>query len=96
MRYGNPLKMKRFLTILASALLAAAAGAAVTVFDTFGPGDTYNPAQGYQIGLGANMTELAAQFTPAASGDLATVTLGLLLFQGANPAFAPSERVPLW
>ena len=79
--------MDKILVILASAVLAADASADLTIFDTFGPGNTYNPMLGYQIGGGGNMTEIAAQFSPAASGDLATVTLGLLFFQGSNTAF---------
>lgn len=79
--------MKSILVILTSAALANSACADITVFDTFGPGNTYNPSGGFLIGGGANNSEIAAQFTAGASGDLATVDLGLMFFVGSNPAF---------
>jgi len=79
--------MKGLLIILTSVVLVAAARADTTVFDTFGPGDTYNAGLAYQIGGGANNEEIAAQFTAGASGNLANVALGLTYFLGTNPAF---------
>ena len=79
--------MKKLLIILTSAVVAATAGADVTVFNTFGPGDTYNPGLAYQIGGGANNEEIAAQFTAGASGNLANVALGLTYRLGTDPAF---------
>ena len=79
--------MKKLLIILTSAVVAATAGADVTVFNTFGPGDTYNPGLAYQIGGGANNGEIAAQFTAGASGNLANVALGLTYRLDTDPAF---------
>ena len=79
--------MKNLLIILTSAVVAGTAGADVTVFDTFGPGDTYNPMLGFQIGGGANNEEIAAQFTAGASGNLANVALGLTYRLDTDPAF---------
>ena len=79
--------MKELLIILTSVVLVAAARADTTVFDTFGPGDTYNAGLAYQIGGGANNEEIAAQFTAGASGNLANVALGLTYFLGTDPAF---------
>src|SRR6266404_2819870 len=79
--------MKKLLIILTSAVVAANAGADLTVFDTFGPGDTYNPGLALGIGGGANNEEIAAQFTAGASGNLANVALGLTYRLGTDPAF---------
>ena len=79
--------MKELLIILTSVVLVAAARADTTVFDTFGPGDTYNAGLAYQIGGGANNEEIAAQFTAGASGNLANVALGLTYRLDTDPAF---------
>jgi hypothetical protein len=48
------------------------------VFDTFGPGDTYSQFDAYDVGtFYQTPLEDAAQFTAGASGNLATVYLGL-------------------
>jgi VPDSG-CTERM motif len=77
----------KIIVILAGAFLSIAARADTIVFDTFGPGDTYDPMHGVEIGGGGNMEEIAAQFSPSATGNLAKVTLGLTFFNGSNPAF---------
>ena len=46
------------------------------VFDTFGPGHTYNQISGPTIG-GPSNVEIAALFVAGVSGNLATVELGL-------------------
>ena len=81
--------MRKILVLLGIAVLplATVVRADTTVFDSFGPGDTYNPGFSYGIGNGANNHEVAAQFTAGASGNLATVDLGLTYFTGTNPAF---------
>ena len=81
--------MREILVLLGIAVLplATAVHADTRVFDSFGPGDTYNPSLAYDIGSGANNHEIAAQFTAGASGNLATVDLGLTYFTGTNPAF---------
>jgi len=79
--------MKGLLIILTSVVLVAAARADTTVFDTFGPGDTYNAGLASHIGGRANNEEIAAQFTAGASGNLANVALGLTYRLGTDPAF---------
>src|SRR5438067_8351961 len=89
--------MREILVLLGIAVLplATAVHADTTVFDSFGPGDTYNPSLAYDIGSGANNHEIAAQFTAGASGNLATVDLGLTYFTGTNPAFRAVNVYPL-
>jgi hypothetical protein len=70
--------MKKLLLTLSVVVLALTARAATIVFDTFGPGDTYNQSAGYDVGTYYQTpVEDAAQFTAGASGTLATVDLGL-------------------
>ena len=64
--------------------MALAARGNTIVFSDFGPGDTYS--QNFAAGGPATspLTEIAAQFTAGASGNLATVDLGLTyVTQGA-------------
>jgi hypothetical protein len=80
--------MREILVLLGIAMLplATAVRADTAVFDSFGPGDTYNPSSAYFVGNGANNDEPAAQFTAGASGNLVNVDLGLTYFNGSNPA----------
>jgi hypothetical protein len=76
--------MKKLILILgATALLLVTARATSTVFNTFGPGDTYDQASGFEVdnynnsGVVTVVALQAAQFIAGASGDLASVDLGL-------------------
>ena len=75
---------KIFLICLALALTARADN---VVFDTFGPGNTYDPGMAYFVGNGANHYEPGAQFIAGASGNLSTIDLGLTYFTGSDPSF---------
>ena len=59
------------------------------VFDTFGPGDTYDQlngrAVGFQVSNGGPFFEIAAQFTALTSGVLQTVNLGLTFVSLTTP-----------
>ena len=59
------------------------------VFNTLGPGDTYNQSAGTFVGFqtqsGGPFFEIAAQFTAQTSGNLATVDLGLTFVSGTTP-----------
>jgi hypothetical protein len=69
---------KKILFVLSSAILAVTARGDMVVFTNFGPGNTYAPFSGFQVGtLSANLLEMAAEFTAGASGNLASVDLGL-------------------
>jgi hypothetical protein len=67
---------KTLFLVLSSVLLALTVRADTTVFDTFGPGDTYTAFTSYGV---TNFVpfEIAAQFTAAASGNLSGLDLGL-------------------
>src|SRR3954470_4118226 len=71
--------MKNFLLILALLVFATATRADSIVFDTFGPGNSYNAVGGFGVGDFGGLVgfEEAAQFTAGASGNLTTVDLGL-------------------
>ena len=70
--------MRSFFVILSSAVLALSSCCHVPVVNTFGPGNTYEPIGGYNVeGTPHHLAEVAAPFTAAASGNLATVELGL-------------------
>jgi hypothetical protein len=84
--------MKKLLLSLGILALGLTTRAS-TVFDTFGPGNTYNSSRGYDVGTIPqaallNISE-AAQFTAGASGNLATVTLGLTYDQPDGFAAIP-------
>jgi len=73
------LHLRTILLILSIPVLALTARADSIVFDTFGPGDTYSQFDAYEVGtFFLTPVESAAQFTAGASGNLATVYLGLL------------------
>jgi len=75
----------RSYLILNIVLLALAARADTTVFDTFGPGDTYAAFPNYTVnGAPAFRSEIAAQFTAGANGDLSVLDLGMT-YAGAVP-----------
>ncbi len=65
--------------ILALLLAAPPPVRATTIlFSDFGPRDTFNTTTGYPIGqVGSTNFAVADQFTPLASGDLASITLAL-------------------
>ncbi len=78
------LHLRTILLILSIPVLALTARADLIVFDTFGPGDTYHPTSGFDVGdFGGPLPyEEAAQFMAAASGNLTSVTLGLTYLGG--------------
>ena len=81
--------MKKIILILSLSVFAIATHGD-TVFDTFGPGDTYYQQAGWDVGW-YNPTptlqpEAAMQFTALTSGNLATVDLGLVYFPNLGPA----------
>jgi hypothetical protein len=78
--------MKRIIVILAGAVLSITVRADTIVFDTFGAGNTYDPTLGWQIGGFGDTGQVAARFTSLATGNLATVSLGLTYFFGSDPA----------
>jgi hypothetical protein len=70
--------MKKILLIFSSAVMALTARGNTIVFSDFGPGDTYNQFAGYSVVMNPEvLQEVGAQFTAGASGNLATVDLGL-------------------
>jgi hypothetical protein len=71
--------MKKILLILSITGLALTARGNSIVFNTLGPGDTYDQSNGFDvIAPFPGFTEdVAAQFVALASGNLATVDLGL-------------------
>ena len=76
--------MKKILLVFTAAVLALAARANTIVFSDFGPGGIYS--QNFSAGGPASspFEEIAAQFTAGASGNLATIDLGLTyVTQGA-------------
>jgi hypothetical protein len=79
--------MKKILLVLSAAVFALTARGNTIVFNTFGPGDTYNQSAGYDVGtFFRTPVEDAAQFTAVTSGNLATVDLGLTLIRGSLSA----------
>jgi hypothetical protein len=79
-----PINVKTtILFIVGIAAVTVTVRANTIVVDTIGAGNTYNPTSGYGIGTGA--TAEAAQFTAAASGNLATVDLGLTYSASPGP-----------
>ena len=69
--------------VLCAVLLAPAASAApITLFSTFGPGDSFNPSSAWIIGYEGWTT--AAQFTPSTTAPLAGFEIAVRLFEGAN------------
>ena len=83
--------MKKTTAIfVTTALLLVTARGTSVVFDTFGPGDTYNrgdTGDGFIVGdIGGPITYgQGAQFTAGTTGDLETVYLGLTYFAGFSP-----------
>ncbi len=70
--------MKKEFLILATAVIAFTARGNTIVFNTLGPGDTYDQSNGFDVEASPGFSEdVAAQFTALASGNLATVDLGL-------------------
>ena len=78
--------MKKTIFTLSLMFLAFISRGDTIVFNTFGPGDTYNQGAGYAVAhTPPGLTESAAQFTAGVSGNLTTVDLGLTY----APAFTP-------
>lgn len=77
------------------ALVATRSAEAVVLFDTFGPGDTFEPTVGTVI---ADFQWVAAQFDPVQSAQLTSVEVPLFNDQGAADAtvtiYADSAGVP--
>jgi len=80
--------MKKFILVVgATAFLLVTARATSIVFTTFGPGDTYDQGNGYDVGTYFQTpVEDAAQFTAGTTGNLATVDLGLTGIRGSLSA----------
>ena len=68
--------MNKIGLVLASVSCAVTAQA-ITIFDDFNTGNTYQPNLGYTIGGPQSIDAVAAPFTAAATGFLSTVDLGL-------------------
>src|SRR5450432_136504 len=71
--------MKKTLLVFA-ALVCSLTARSSTIFNTLGPGGTYEPSNGYFVTdslFGGLSYQTAAQFTALASGNLATIDLGL-------------------
>jgi VPDSG-CTERM motif len=68
--------MKTFALLLSFLVAASAAFGNSIVYDDFGPGNTYQQSAGPDVG-GSFHFEIAAGFVAGASGNLATVDLGL-------------------
>jgi WD40-like Beta Propeller Repeat len=77
------------------------------VFDTFGPNNSYDPCAGYGVFYNVAFSQLiAAQFVAGATGNLATVDLGIIhnrgILIGVNVALfrdaggVPGSVIPLW
>ena len=73
----NGLVMKKTFLVISGVVMALAARGNTIVFSDFGPGGIYS--QNFSAGGPASspFEEVAAQFTAGASGNLATVDLGL-------------------
>jgi hypothetical protein len=78
--------MKKILLILGSAAFALAVRGNTIVVDTIGPSNTYSQVLAYGIGPGGAAE--AAKFTALASGNLATVDLGLTYISTPGPISA--------
>lgn len=68
------------IAVAASFAVSPIARANTIAFDTFGPGNTYNPGLGYAVGSSSNFAN-AVQFTSLASGNLIAVDLGLTFLE---------------
>lgn len=83
-----PMKLK-ILLVLTISVLATSARAG-TIFDTFGPGNTYDPNSGYGVGFpnaSGAPAETAAQFVATANGPLSRVTVGVTFIEPSPGAF---------
>jgi len=67
----------RINIIVALAILSATAQANTIILDTFGPSNTYNQSAGFAVTKVPSLFQEAARFTAGASGQLATIDLGL-------------------
>ena len=65
--------MKPVLVSLAIMALAEIPGMASTVFDTYGPGNTYTDNQSYPVGGFRTVVTVGFQFTPSATGQLSEI-----------------------
>jgi hypothetical protein len=79
--------VKRSIGFAAAGILLLAASAdAQIIFDTFGPGDTYNQSAGFAVAGPAssanNTFESAAQFVAAVSGAIQQIDFGLTMSGG--------------
>ena len=73
--------MKKILLVLSIGILALTARGNSVVFNTLGPGGTYDLVGSSAVkGSATGLQEFAAQFTALATGNLATVDLGLTYF----------------
>ena len=75
------------VSLLATALCAAAFGHADVAFDSFGPGNTYDPNAGYTIGTSTSSFGYqsgAMQFTSLATGSLLSVTVPVRRSSGSG------------
>jgi hypothetical protein len=87
--YVSVSSMSRIIFGICGLLIASSAHADTVVFDSFGPGNTYEISSFFYVGkAGSSPTEQAAQFTAQASGFLSTVELGL-----TRPSGHPSTAV---
>lgn len=73
------MKLKTFIAVVCCTLVASLANADTIVYDTFGPGNTYDGDGGYSIGNGSNgpNSNVAAGFTSNTTGFLSTVVFGV-------------------
>lgn len=83
--------MKKLLLVVGSAFFALAVQANTIVFDDLGPGGTYDPSHGYDIGQfgDIDLPNIGARFTAGATGSLATIDIALTRagFQGIVNVF---------
>src|SRR5437763_16653089 len=71
--------MKKIALILVSVGCALTANA-ITIFDDFGAGNTYDPGSAWTLGggnIGAGFSDFAAQFVAGGTGFLSTVDVGV-------------------
>ena len=79
--------MKKLLLALSSAVFALAAQGSTIAYSNLGPGDTYNQLHGDGIFNNGQLNQgWAMQFTAGATGNIATVDLGLTFGESDNPA----------
>src|SRR5262245_6535008 len=90
-RVGNSGQERRIMRTITSlpcttAILALAMPARAGIaFDDFGPGNGFDPVEGYVVAGASNGPfTVAAQFTAAASGELSTIRLALAYIAGEN------------